>query len=134
MKKVAFYLLFCLALCSCKTTSKIEYWDKYVDGYVSQMQHDTIRERTTDSVYLEVIQRGDTIYNTKYKEVIRWRDRIVERIDTVYRDSTIVKIAEKVKEVKYVPKIYRISLYISIILLIFATIKVAIWLKTRSII
>ena len=119
---------------SCATKKDIVYVDRYTDNQVTQVKHDTLREHTTDSIYVSVLQKGDTVYQTKYKEVVRWRDKIVERIDTIYKDKTIVEFAEKVKEVKYVPKIYRISLYISIILLIFATIKVALWLKTRSII
>ena len=68
------------------------------------------------------------------KEIIRWKDRIVEHYDTCYKDSIITEYKENVKEIKYVPKIYKISMCISIILLIFALIKLALWLKTRSII
>lgn len=132
--KVFIALVLAFTFSSCKTTKNVQYCDHYVDHYITQVIHDTLKEHTNDSVYLEVMQKGDTVYRTKYKEVVRWRDKIVERVDTIYKDKTIVEFAEKVKEVKYVPKIYRISLYISIILLIFATIKVALWLKTRSII
>lgn len=124
----------CLLLVGCRTITKVEYRDKYIDRYITRVQHDTLRETKTDSVYFEVIQKGDTIYQTKYKEVVRWRDRIVEHFDTCYRDSIVTEYKESVKEVKYIPKIFKISMGISILLLIFALVKLALWLKTRSII
>lgn len=134
MKKIALLLVLCLFITSCKTTTRVEYKDRYIDRYITQVQHDTLREKVTDSVYFEVIQKGDTIYKTKYKEVIKWRDRVVEKIDTCYKDSIITEYKESVKKVKYVPKIYKISMAISILLLIFALVKLALWLRTRSII
>lgn len=135
MKKLVFlFVALCLAFSSCKTRERIEYRDRYIDHYITQVQHDTLREHTTDSVYLEVIQKGDTIYKTKYKEVIKWRDRIVEKIDTCYKDSIQIEYKESVKEIKYIPKIYKISMGISILLLIFALVKLGLWLKTKSII
>jgi hypothetical protein len=134
MKRIAILSVLCFAFVGCKTTTKVEYRDRYIDNYITRVQHDTIRESVTDSVYFEVLQKGDTIYQTKYKEVIKWRDRVVEKIDTCYKDSIITEYKESVKEIKYVPKIYKISMAISIFLLIFALIKLALWLKTRSII
>ena len=133
MKKLVFlFVAICLAFSSCKTRERIEYRDRYIDHYITQVKHDTLREHTTDSVYFEVMQKGDTIYKTKYKEVVRWRDRIVEVIDTCYMDSIQIEYKESVKEIKYIPKIYKISMGISILLLIFALVKLGIWLKTRS--
>lgn len=134
MKRIALLSVLCLFITSCKTTTRVEYKDRYIDRYITQVQHDTLLEKVTDSVYFEVIQKGDTIYKTKYKEVIKWRDRVVEEIDTCYKDSIITEYKESVKEIKYVPKIYKISMAISILLLIFALVKLALWLRTRSII
>lgn len=134
MKRVAIIILLCFAIASCKTITKVEYRDRYVDHYITQVQHDTLREHITDSVYFEVLQKGDTIYQTKYKEVIRWKDRVVVKTDTCYKDSIQIEYKESVKEVKYIPKIYKISMGISILLLIFALVKIGLWLKKRSII
>lgn len=131
MKKLAFLFLLCAIMVGCKTRKQIEYVDREVIKYVTQVRHDTLREHTTDSVYLEVIQRGDTVYKTKYKDVIRWRDRFIVQTDTCWRDSIRTEYKESVKEVKYIPKIYKISMGISILLLIFAIIKIGIWLKTK---
>ena len=134
MKKLAFLFLLCAIMVGCKTRKQIEYVDREVIKYVTQVRHDTLREHTTDSVYLEVIQKGDTVYKNKTKEVIRWRDRFVVQHDTCWRDSIRTEYKEKVKEVKYIPKVYKISMGISILLLIFALIKIGLWLKTKQII
>lgn len=131
MKKLAFLFLLCTIMVGCKTRKQIEYVDREVIKYVTQVRHDTLREHTTDSVYVEVIQRGDTVYKNKTKEVIRWRDRFIVQTDTCWRDSIRTEYKESVKEVKYIPKVYKISMGISILLLIFAIIKIGIWLKTK---
>lgn len=131
MKKLAFLFLLCAIMVGCKTRKQIEYVDREVIKYVTQVRHDTLREHTTDSVYFEIIQKGDTVYKTKYKEVIRWRDRFIVQTDTCWRDSIRTEYKENVKEVKYIPKVYKISMGISILLLIFAIIKIGIWLKTK---
>lgn len=116
-------IAFVLMCTSCATRTKIEYRDRVVDNYITQVVHDTLQEQSSDSVYHEVIVRNDTVYNTKYKEKIKYRDRIVERHDTCWRDSVAVEYKETVKEVVKIPKIYRYSLIFSIIILIFVGIK-----------
>lgn len=135
MKKISLILVFvCLIFAGCRTTTTSENNNSDVVQYVTKVEHDTLFERMVDSVYFEVRQKNDTIFQTKYKEVIRWKDRVKIQIDTFYRDSIVVEYKESVKEVIYIPKIYRYSLYITIILVIFAIVKIAIWLKTKSII
>lgn len=114
---------------SCVTRTKIEYRDRDVNHYITNTVHDTLKVETKDSVYYEVIQKGDTIYKTKYKYVDRWRDRVVERTDTCWRDSITVEYKEKVKEVKKIPTIYKWSMGLSIIMLIFAGVKLYRWIK-----
>ena len=124
-----FVLLFTVALLtSCATKTKIEYRDRIVDHYNTVVKHDTLRENTHDSVYVEIKTQGDTVYNTKYIERTRWRDRICELHDTCWRDSIVIEYKETTKEVIKIPKIYSISLWFSIICVIFATIKLARWL------
>lgn len=114
---------------SCATKSKIEYRDRIVNHYITKEVHDTLRENITDSVYYEVMVKGDTVYKTKYKEKIRWRDRIVEKCDTCYKDSVITEYKESVKEITKIPKIYQYSLFFSIGILIFAFIKLVRWVQ-----
>lgn len=116
---------------SCATKTKIEYRDRIVDHYITKEVHDTLRENTTDSVYFEVMVKGDTVYKTKYKEKTLWRDRIVEKHDTCYRDSVLTEYKENVKEVTKIPKIYKYSLFFSIAILIFAIIKFVRWAQVH---
>lgn len=116
---------------SCATKSKIEYRDRIVDNYITKEVHDTLRENTTDSVYFEVIAKGDTVFKTKYKEKTRWRDRVVERIDTCWRDSVVTEYKETEKEVVKYPKTYWWFLGISIISIIFAFVKLTRWVQVH---
>lgn len=113
--------------CSCATKERIVYRD--VNKYITNTVHDTLREKSTDSVYLEVIQKGDTVYKTKYKQVTKWRDRIVEVHDTCFKDS-IVTEKETVEVVKY-PKSYWYSVGISLIFFIFAFVKLMLWFQKK---
>lgn len=126
-----FIIVLVLLLSSCATKTKIEYRDRVVDHYITNELHDTLRENTTDSVYFEVLVKGDTVYRTKYKEKTRWRDRIIERHDTCWRDSVLTEYNETVKEVTKNPKILNVSLFISIICIIFVFVKFIRWLKTH---
>ena len=118
-----------LLLSSCATKTQIEYRDRVVDHYIANEVHDTLRENTTDSVYFEVLVKGDTVYKTKYKEKTRWRDRIIERHDTCWRDSVVTEHKETVKEVTKVPIFFKITLIFSILCCIFVFVKLIRWLK-----
>lgn len=124
---IAFLSLFLLAACATRT--RIEYRDRDVNHYITNTIHDTLINNTRDSIYVEVLAKGDTIWRTKYVEKTRWRDRIVERHDTCWRDSIVVEYKENVKEVTRVPKIYKFSLLLSILCIIFVFIKFTRWLK-----
>lgn len=93
-----------LLFSSCATKTKIEYVDREVVKYQKEVVHDTLLQHTHDSIYHTVFQKGDTIYDTKYVEKTRWRDRVVVKIDTCYRDSIQTVIKENVKEKQTTPK------------------------------
>lgn len=116
---------------SCATRTKIEYRDRDVNHYITNTVHDTLIDKTTDSVYFEVMVKGDTVYKTKYKETTRWRDRVVERHDTCWRDSIVNVNKEVVKEVTRIPKIYHLSMGVAIFFIIMGIIKLLRWLKTK---
>lgn len=118
-----------LIFSSCATKKKIEYIGRDVNHYITNTVHDTLIDKTTDSVYFEVKVKGDTVYQTKYKEKTRWRDRIIERHDTCWRDNVVTEYKETVKEVTKKPKILNVSLFISIICIIFVFVKFIKWLK-----
>ena len=115
---------------SCATKREIQYVDREVVKYETKVQHDTLINNIHDSVYHTVFQKGDTIYNTKYVEKIKYRDRVVVRIDTCYRDSIQTVIKESVKEKQIIPKWCYYLLVFSIIVIIFAINKIIRWLQT----
>lgn len=119
-----------LVFSSCATKTKIEYVDREVVKYETKIQHDTLINNIHDSVYHTVFQKGDTIYDTKYVEKTKYRDRVVVRIDTCYRDSIQTVIKESVKEKQIIPKWCYYLLVFSIIVIIFAINKIIRWLQT----
>lgn len=118
-----------LLLSSCATKTKIEYRDRDVNHYITNTVHDTLIDKTTDSVYFEVKVKGDTVFQTKYRERVVWKEKIKEQHDTLWRDSVVTEYKETVKEVVKIPNIYKFSLVFMVIGVIFAFIKFTRWLK-----
>ena len=118
-----------LVLSSCATKREIQYVDRDVVKYETKVQHDTLINNIHDSVYHTVFQKGDTIYDTKYVEKTKYRDRVVVRIDTCYRDSIQTVIKESVKEKQIIPKWCYYLLVFSILFVIFAIVKVVRWIQ-----
>lgn len=114
---------------SCATKTKIEYRDRIVDHYNTIVQHDTLREHTSDSIFEKIYVKGDTVYNTKYVEKTRWRDRIVDIHDTCWRDSVVTEYKETTKEFTKIPKLFWISMCFSILVIIFAFVKLFRWMQ-----
>ena len=130
MLRCGFYvLLLVLLLSSCATQTRIEYRDRDVDHYITNTVHDTLRIKEKDSTYHQIVVRNDTVFDTKYIERTKWRDRIVERHDTVTKDSVVTEYEERVAEVVKYPKTYWWLLGISIISIMIGFIKFAKWLK-----
>lgn len=110
---------------SCATRTKIEYKDRDVYHYVTKVEKDTVTERVHDSVYIH--EKNDTVWFEKWHT--KYVDKIVLRHDTCWRDSVVTEYKETTKEIVKVPKIYKYSLVISIIVIIFAFIKLTRWLR-----
>lgn len=123
MKKFLYIIIALLAFTSCATKTKIEYRDREVVKYITKELHDTLIDKTSDSVFVNVYVKGDTVFKEKYKEKTRWRDRVVIKNDTCWRDSVVTEYKETTKEVTKIPKIYTYALIFSIIVIIFAVVK-----------
>jgi aldehyde:ferredoxin oxidoreductase len=119
-----------LVLSSCATKKQIEYVDREVVKYQKEIVHDTLFQHTHDSVYYTIFQKEDTVYSTKYVEKTRWRDRVVVKSDTVFRDSIHTQIKEKTVEKQIIPKWCYFCLVVCAIFLIFAIRKLIRWLQT----
>ncbi len=107
-------LVWCLQACtSTKCLPTVEYRDSIVTRYL----HDTIQTYEKDSIYIH--QRGDTVYRERWS--IRYRDKVVERHDTIYQATQQHDV--EVREV--VPTYYKgvsLAFWIGVVLLVVATV------------
>jgi hypothetical protein len=129
MRRITFFAIAMTMLCSCATRKSVEYVDREVVKYQKEVVHDTLIQHTHDSVYHTIFQKGDTVYDTKYVERTRWRDKVVVKKDTCWRDSIVTIKKETVKEVTKIPKLFKIAFVFSILVIIFAIVKLLRWLQ-----
>jgi hypothetical protein len=129
MRRITFFAIAMTMLCSCATRKSVEYVDREVVKYQKEVVHDTLIQHTHDSVYHTIFQKGDTVFDTKYVEKTKWRDRVVVKTDTCYRDSVQVKIMESVKEKQITPRWCYVSLVFCAVFFIFAIVKVIRWVQ-----
>lgn len=126
-KIVAFVL--CLVIFSaCKPVEKIQYVDREKIVYQNVIQHDSIFNDVHDSIFQTIYQKGDTVYNVKYKEKIKEVYKYLYKTDTLFKDS--IQFVEKKDVVvkKVVPKWCYYTIALSLAFIIFATIRVYRWL------
>ena len=123
------WVCLCLILFASCATKHVEYVDRDIIKYVTKVEKDTFTNNIHDSVYFEVLQKGDTVYKTKYKERTVFVDRIKVQNDTCWRDSVVTEYKENIKEVTKIPKVFWFSMIFSIIVIIFAILKVVRWIQ-----
>lgn len=112
---------------SCATRKKIEYVDREVIKNVVSVQHDTVVERVKDSVYHNVLQKGDTVYDTKYIQKIVYKYQTVYAHDTITKDSIRTEYKEITVEKKIIPKWCYYSLVAWLCVIIFIILKIRKW-------
>ena len=97
---LGFAVAVCLAcmLTSCKTCECVPTVEVH-DSIVVRYQRDTIQYYNHDSIYIHA--KGDTVWSERWS--IRYRDRIVERVDTCFKIDT----KEVVRVEKVVPQYYK---------------------------
>lgn len=104
---------------SCKTIRQIEY----IDRYHNNVSRDTIVQVDRDSIYIKEWQRGDTIYLTKYVERIKYKDRIVIRIDTI----SVIENSVTTEVKRVIPR----WCYVTIILLLLSILFIYLCIKRK---
>ena len=108
-------LLWLCLLNGCKTCECLPSVE-YRDSIVTRYHHDTIQTYEKDSIYIHA--KGDTVWRERWS--IRWRDKIVERHDTIYQDRE----KETVRVERVVPTYYKgvsLAFWILVVLLLLAT-------------
>jgi hypothetical protein len=125
-------ILVMLLLSGCRTQKHIEYRDSIVTQYVTKIQHDTLISHIHDSVYYEVVKKGDTVFATKYVQKIAYKDRVVIKVDTLYKDKIVNKEKEITKEVTKVPTIYKYALFLCILFIVYIIYKIVRWIQAQK--
>jgi hypothetical protein len=118
-----------ILLCSCATKRKVEYVEREVVKHQKEMVHDTLIQHTHDSIYHTIFQKGDTVYDTKFVEKTKWRDRVVVKSDTCFRDSIQIQVKETVVEKHNIPKWCYYCLGLCVLFIIVAFIRLVRWLQ-----
>lgn len=124
---IIMYIVLVLCCSSC-TTSKPVVLERTLHDtvHVNNLRLDSVFMH--DSIYLESIIKGDTVYRTK--EITRWRDRVSIKHDTIYtvRENK-ADISVPVERKQSLWKQFAVPL-ISIVLMITSTVSL-IWLIHR---
>lgn len=126
---IAVFIGVLFLLCSCATRKSIEYVDREVAKYQKEVVHDTLIQHTHDSVYHAVFQKGDTVFDTKYVEKTKWRDRVIYKTDTCYKDSVQTIKTETTKVLYKTPKWCYVFIVACIAFVLFLLVKLIRWVQ-----
>ncbi len=108
---------------SCATRNKIEYRDRDVIKYISAIQHDTLINDVHDSIYTSIRTSKDTVFSTKYRERIVYKNRILIKNDTIRKDSIQTQYKENTIIKTKIPKWCWILLAVNVFFCIFVGVK-----------
>ena len=108
-------LLVCIVLTACKTTAPIVTPSVHTDSVRTSNTHDSIRVYERDSVFVDRYIKADTIYLTKEKWSIKYRDREVAVHDTIYQTQKETEVVQ----VKYTPPFYKVCTGCFLVLVLF---------------
>lgn len=101
-----------LALTSCRSI------DPAIADSAIRTDHATIHTHDTliihDSVFVSVLQKGDTVFRDRIEYRDRWRTQVIH--DTIVRTDSIVQVIEHPPE-RYIPKFYKACTRILLLLL-----------------
>lgn len=86
MRHTLLFLLLCLMLTACRTVEHTTDTLRVVRDTVRLVSLHTDAVRTADSAFVLVDRTADTVRITE--RVVRWRDRIITRTDTVIKVHT----------------------------------------------
>lgn len=131
MKKILFIVMAVTLLSGCATRNKIEYRDRDVIKYISTIQKDTLINNIHDSIYNNIFTKGDTVYNTKYRERVQYRNRVILKNDTIKKDSIQIQYKENTIIKTKIPKWCFFLLVVNIIFCIFVGVKFYIKWRTK---
>ena len=89
MIKYILTLTLTIGFLACKPIKKIEYRDSIKVEFRDRLRVDSILSTFRDSIYIN----GDTV--KIYRD--RWRDRVHNSVDTVYKEVKVVEVQKSVE-------------------------------------
>lgn len=108
---ILFFMMIILAAASCFTLTgctSVQYVPvesvTHDSIYISRVERDSIHVH--DSIYMEVVSKADTIYQTKYVQKVIYRDAlrtdtmVVERVDTIRLPYPVERQLSKWEKIK----------------------------------
>ena len=98
-------MVLCFTLTGCTSVRYVPVESVTHDSiYISRVERDSIHVH--DSIYMEVISKADTVYQTKYVQKVVYRDAlrtdtmIVERVDTIRLPYPVERQLSKWEKIK----------------------------------
>lgn len=101
-----------LALTSCRSIAPAIADSAIRTDHATIHTHDTLIIH--DSVFVSVLQKGDTVFRDRIEYRDRWRTQVIH--DTIVRTDSIVQVIEHPPE-RYIPKFYKACTRILLLLL-----------------
>ncbi len=128
---IIMYIVLVLCCSSCSTPKPVILERTLHDTtYIDRLRLDSVVRH--DSIYFESITKGDTVFRTK--EVIRWRDRVSIKRDTIYavREKNVdIPVPQERTVPLWLRHVQCIFILVPLVLLIIY-IVVIIWLYHRK--
>lgn len=118
-----------LSLASCRSLRRIEYVFVTDTNVVVSERHDTLREETHDTVFHTIKEKGDTVFDTQYIVRYKYKERVVNKTDTVVDVKTEYVDKEVVVEKRHIPKWCYVCLAIALAFTLITIYKVYKWLR-----
>lgn len=98
-------MVLCFTLTGCTSVRYVPVESVTHDSiYISRVERDSIHVH--DSIYMEVVSKADTVYQTKYVQKVVYRDAlrtdtmIVERVDTIRLPYPVERQLSKWEKIK----------------------------------
>ncbi len=98
-------MVLCFTLTGCTSVCYVPVESVTHDSiYISRVERDSIHVH--DSIYMEVVSKADTVYQTKYVQKVVYRDAlrtdtmIVERVDTIRLPYPVERQLSKWEKIK----------------------------------
>jgi len=125
MKKYILILTIMALFAACKPIKEIEYVNVDRVEYRDKLRVDSVLNTIKDSIYIN----GDTV--KIYRD--RWRDRVVLRSDTVFKDVKVIDVQKSVEIERLTIWDWLKAMFVGAVIYAIASLVIKYWLKITAI-